>query len=449
MNLNDVDLQEATGFPIVQGCLSIGSEAFSRKMGIPKHDRVLFRFPSWIDDWTDLVEFWPAVDVTRNDHGFSETKLGRFGLAFRKLNLPKIDNQPLPDGGTPRFLTGLIGAGLNKLGLSNINNGSLLRKSDPWFLRGGVGVGNLAYQFSPFTAFSPVSTPIRDYKLKVHFDVKGMKLVISGTFAADDNRAATLGNRPNISGKKFYVVATIPWAAMVLKNFKFAGAHWQFGGQASRSDLDKPERPRISQKLQNLIIREGGWPVIKGRVVFDPEVIWPTENKRRHSPFVTIHFDHLDDQRMISFRNAPNVEMLKNGFARCWDFDRELSIYVFGRRMLENHFMRRDLFSMELSGDDLGSVRYKTGYGTGHSDPLRWIHQQIKTMSFRALLDKSGLKISVNGELDDFEPAEFSHHKEQKNSQLIPVQTYTLEATMPWALIVARGFRFARRIRDF
>jgi hypothetical protein len=60
-------------------------------------------------------------------------------------------------------------------------------------------------------------------------------------------------------------------------------------------------------------------------------------------------------------------------------------------------------------------------------------------------LGRDGLEISAEGELDDFEPALIARHREQRNSKLEPIRNYALTATVPWALLVARGFSFAGR----
>jgi hypothetical protein len=73
----------------------------------------------------------------------------------------------------------------------------------------------------------------------------------------------------------------------------------------------------------------------------------------------------------------------------------------------------------------------------------------MKTMSLLMALGKDGLEISADGELDDFDPLEFASHREKRNSQLKPLHGYSVRATMPWALLVARGFSFARRAQNF
>jgi len=122
---------------------------------------------------------------------------------------------------------------------------------------------------------------------------------------------------------------------------------------------------------------------------------------------------------------------------------------MFDRGKLEKALRQRDAFSIKLAGDVLGSARYQTGYAEEPGDPLGWINQAIKSMSLRVTLGKDGLGISADGELADFDPVEFAKHREKRNSQLKPFHAYAVQATMPWALLVARGFSFAHRARDF
>jgi hypothetical protein len=141
--------------------------------------------------------------------------------------------------------------------------------------------------------------------------------------------------------------------------------------------------------------------------------------------------------------------MLESGFAMNHGSNRWLTLGILGRSGLEKELRDRDALSMQLAGDAVGSVRYTTGYPDGPGDPLGWIGQKIRTMSLSAILGNDGLQISAEGELEDFEQAEIARHREQRKSQLKPVRNYVLEATMPWALLAARGFSFAYRVRQF
>ena len=130
---------------------------------------------------------------------------------------------------------------------------------------------------------------------------------------------------------------------------------------------------------------------------------------------------------------------------------RYLSIAAFGADKLEREFRRdgQQTFSIALRGDGLGRVRYSTGYADEPGDPLGWIHQRIRTLSFEATLGEAGLELAAEGELYDFDAAEIALHRERRNSRLKPVDGFAVSTTMPWALLVARSFSFAYRMKDF
>jgi hypothetical protein len=166
---------------------------------------------------------------------------------------------------------------------------------------------------------------------------------------------------------------------------------------------------------------------------------------------VSIHINVGDD--WIRFTDAPGLEVLDTGFA--WargGVNRAISILDRGR--LEGALRKRDAFSMQLTGDALGSVSYETGYSvsyeTGYKespgDPLGRIHQQIKTMALRVALGKDGLEILVSGDLDDYDPVTIAEHREKRRSQLQPRRAYALHASMPWAMLAVMGFSFADRV---
>jgi hypothetical protein len=138
-----------------------------------------------------------------------------------------------------------------------------------------------------------------------------------------------------------------------------------------------------------------------------------------------------------------------NGFARAGALSRFLSLSLFGRDVLEEHFARYDSLSIDVSGDRIGSTRYQTGYAEEPGDPFGWIRQDIRTLSFTARLGREGLALSADGELAAFDPAEIASHRKERNSKLKPLRGYAVEATIPWALLIARGFSFAPRVRKF
>jgi hypothetical protein len=422
MNLSDAQLEHTTGFPIIPGRLSIGSESDATNLGIPKHDRVLLSFPTWRGIGPPSTGVWPVTDVTRDEHGFCEATLGDFGLAFSALSPWDIGDLS-PPGGVRRSL---IRGGAHA--------GSLIKRER---------IADRIWIEKPFM-------PIHAYELSALYGSDGLHVAISGRFAVSDDRIAKVGKGLDFSGKEFSAEATIPWETLSLKDFRFAGAYWKFGhGVGSPSKLDSVNRPRDPRKFQDLIIEQGGnSPILNGHISFTPETVWPWSRARSPLRFLKIQFGSSGPDT-IHFSDTSDLVMLESGFAANHGSNRWLTLAILGRSGLEKEFRDRESLSMQLAGDALGSVRYTTGYEREAGDPLGWIGQKIRTMSLSARLGNDGLQISAEGEFDDFEPAEIARHRKQRNSQLKPIRNYVLEATMPWALLAARGFSFAYRVRQF
>jgi hypothetical protein len=75
-----------SGFPIVKGTLSIGSEADMTALGIPKHNRVLLP----MQKWPNILFIWPVTKVACDHQGFCDAGLGESGLAFHGLRAQDI-----------------------------------------------------------------------------------------------------------------------------------------------------------------------------------------------------------------------------------------------------------------------------------------------------------------------------------------------------------------------
>jgi hypothetical protein len=402
MKLGDVELQQATGFLIAKGFLKVESETEMVPLGVGAHNHLL------LSSRSNITTVWPATRITRDEHGFCHATLGEAGLAFWSLSLDDMGQLSPPEGGRRSLTRGGSQAG------------SLTRRvrlGDQWIeKRGG---------------------PIHQYELGTDYGPEGLHIAISGQVGvAEDGR-----------GKAFLIEATVPWPALIVKGFRFAGAYWKFGHrQGWPSKLESPNRARDSRKLNDVLIVEGlTWPYLKGQILFTPEPSWPPPIRQSTRDFVSIHFEN--DQ--IGFWDARRLEVLDTGFARSDALSRHLIVAMFDRGKLEGALRQRNAISIQLAGNALGSVRYQTGYAEEFGDPLGWINQTIKTMSLRMALGKDGLWISADGELDDFDPVEFAEHREKRNSQLKPLRAYCVQATMPWALLVAREFSFAYRAREF
>lgn len=407
MNLSDVQLQQVTGFPIVKGQLSIGSKTDRTAYGVRKHDRLLLSARqelSYEMTWSQGMTIWPVNDVARDEHGFCQATLGEFGLAFHSFKLFDKGNLPRP-GGCQSFLR-------------------------------GTRVGNLMKRERLGTGWiEKPHTPIHSYELNAEYGSEGLHIAVSGQLETFE------GER----GGEFSIDATIPWETLALKGFQSAAASWKFG-RPLPSKSDSADRPHDPQKLADLLISGSGRPYLNGQISFTPETTYYPTRSQSAENFLSIEFIGFDE---ISFGGQLSVMVLDDGFAGGSAFNRFLTIATLGRSKLERELQQRDTLAMQMAGEALGSARYLTGYSREPGDRFTWIHQQIRTLSLRLALGKNGLEIAADGELDDFDPAEFAAHREERNSQLKPLRRYTLRARMPWALLIAREFSFADRVKNF
>jgi hypothetical protein len=400
MHLTNAELQQTTGHVIAKGQFLIGSEADTTSLGISKHDRLII----WMNAPVGLT-IWSAIDVVRDENGFFRTTLGEAQLTFPSL--------------IPGDITDLAFAGSRS------------------FTRSGYRCGSLRCHRRPDGGAVKQPQAIHAYELTAEYGAEGLHFAVSGQFTGTSDQCA----------RDFSLDATVSWETLTVKGFQAAAAYWKFGhtqGLPARSD--RFDRPRDPLRLGDLSIAQGlSWPYLEGQLQFTPEVAWPPARQRDHQ-FLSIHFD---DWNQMKFWDATRVEFLDNGFARSSALHRNLILTTLGRGQLELEFRRRDTLSVQLEGDALGSVRYQTGYPDEPGDPFGWISQPVKTASLRLALGRGGLALSADGELGEFDVDEFARHRKKRNSQLKPLKTYALRATMPWALLAARGFGFADRAKDF
>ncbi len=402
MKLDDAELQQTTGSLIGKGSLKIGTEADTAALGIAAHGHVL------LSSQEDVVTLWPVTDFTRDKNGFCEAVLDEVGLAFWSLSLDDIGKLAVP------------GAGRNARMKGGSQTGDLLRR----------------VQFGDKWINKQQASPIQNYELGAEYGPDGLYVSISGQVALDQLKDV----------KPLSLHLTIPWATLTLKGIEASGAYWKFGhSQGGASQLESTDRPRNSRALNDLLISEGlTWPYLKGKISFTPEPLWLPSSQYSAHDFVSIHFQN----NQIGFWDARNLKVLDTGFARSDALNRHINVTMFDRRRLEAALFQRDSFSIQLAGNLVGSVRYLTGYADPR-DSLGRLEQPIKTMSLQVALGKDGLVISAHGELDDFDPVEFAKHKVELNSEPKPIRAYAVQAVMPWALLITRGFSFASRAQDF
>jgi hypothetical protein len=418
VNLADAELQQTTGLPIAKGELSIGSEADMAALCLLKHDRVL------LQEGPHILAVWPVTSISRDGHGFCETSLGEFGLLFNGFGARDIARFSSP-GASQSFMRGGIHAGY-------LMRRNVLEGSHPNVI--------------PHT---PQTTPICDYELKAEYRSEGLYFAISGYFAAAPDSGAS-HETTMLNEKAFSLVATIPWAILILKDFSGALHHRKFDRSRrppSKNDsLDRTLEPRSLRGV--LIDQSFGWPLVRGSISLAPESALPPRTDR----YATSGFLHINIGKhtgeWISFSDAPQVEIFNNGFAWSSISIRSLTVAMIGWDQLGREFERRDSFSMTLVGDAVGSVSYAVDE-TERVGP-NMVSQQIRNMSLRMKLGESGLEISADGELKEIEPAENPRHRENRNLQdllLNPIRSYALAATVPWALLAVKEFQFAHRVR--
>jgi hypothetical protein len=412
VHLQNVELQRSTGFPIIKGRLSVGSAADMTALGIPEHDRVLLPLRGFLPN----VFVWPVIDVTRNDDGFCDAALGEFGLLLSGIRAEDIGN-------------------VSSAGASEA------------FVRGGTRAGNLIRRNGtthglPMWRFH---TSIDSFEIRAEHRSDGLHFAISGRFTSASSAPA---DGPILDGQTFSTNAVIPWETVLLKGLRDAGMHLKFGHWGkSTSKIDSLDQARNPRRLQDLLIdRLFGSCLVKGQILLGPESALPPRRDQYVARFLHVSIDAFD-QGSIHFSDASNVELLDNGFASSTISVRSLTIARIGGSALQHWFREKDSLSIELAGDALGHV----GYAVDDTERLapNLVSQMIRTMSVRMMLGKSGLEISAEGELKDFDPAENLRHRTHPNLRLGPVRTYSLSATVPWAFLAARGFGFADRAESF
>jgi len=67
----------------------------------------------------------------------------------------------------------------------------------------------------------------------------------------------------------------------------------------------------------------------------------------------------------------------------------------------------------------------------------------MKSLSFDAELTPLGVEIKAQGKLKGFEADVLERH-EREGHERIPGSEFSIEATIPWPLLIIRGFKFAQ-----
>lgn len=104
-----------------------------------------------------------------------------------------------------------------------------------------------------------------------------------------------------------------------------------------------------------------------------------------------------------------------------------------------------DSFHLSIFGDGIGSIIYGAGYGMKDSDREASIIQRMKSLTFHAELAPLGLEINAKGELQGFESDTLEKHEQEGKHEWVAGKKFTFKATIPWPLLLIRGFSFARK----
>ena len=69
----------------------------------------------------------------------------------------------------------------------------------------------------------------------------------------------------------------------------------------------------------------------------------------------------------------------------------------------------------------------------------------MKSLTFHAELTPLGLEIHAKGELRGFEPDVLEKHEQEGKHEWVAGKEFTFKATIPWPLLIIRGFSFAHK----
>jgi hypothetical protein len=399
VDINNAEMADAGGGPIVRGQLLIGSESDHASLGIPDHDRLLLEF-RW-----DGLAIWPMTRVERGNNGFCRGKVEGLGILLRGLTI------------------------------KHINELHIVPDETRALARGGYFCGSV------ISGTNSSLWPLIRYEMQMRRIPEGVAMTFFAQSVLHNETRDQTANSEALSGRDIRVDATISWESLTLAGFTAAAAHWKHeGSPALPSRHDDLDRSRDPRKLQDLLIYQGlTWPIVDGSLSLDP-----MPYRSRPTRFVSPQFDSYE----MHFRDAPGVEILDNGFSRTQGLDCWVTIRQFGLEWLQAGLRWRDELSLSLAGDGLGEVRH-WGCTARRGHTLGVHGQPIRALTLQAELGERGLQLDVEGELCDFEAQWIESQERASSGKLYPASTFMLHATLPWALLRLRRFPFARRADKF
>lgn len=396
MHITDVMIDDASGGVIIPGQITIRD--FQAKLGeVPPHDLIMLDFGSG-----GLLSR-PVIGFERLETGFC--KISATGPYLQLSKLSSLD-----------FNTVLLGK----------PSGAISTKAS-----GSNGSARTA-------AHNPIYK-LTGYDLSEKKVAAGLSFKIAGNIMELHSDQAV----PAVYDDGFNIEGVIPWDTLMVKGYDAGGAH-KFTPQGTFLTALGRETVRDPLSLGDLMISEGlTWPCIFGSL----EVATAKQTARPVETFFVIHIK----RDRISFDGVSKLEQLTNGFCRYMNYgiNHYLSLNLVGGEFLEEAFRLEDYAEFSCEGALLGKLSRDTGYGDGHGDPLGRIEQSIASYRLAATLEYRGLHLRYEGRLQEFETKTFERHRKERNSSLVPWQTFKADAINPWSLLFVRGFAIARRRKDF
>jgi len=415
MRIKNAEFDIETAAPIVPGCITIGVD--DPTLRSPPHEHLLLRFDLGGTSFAlPTLGIWPVTDSERIENGFIKASTG-----------------------CPVVFVPISAEVINHIWRNEDGRGSLLRT--------GYQCGQVVTSQTPMpgNAYGTVTHHFTGFKVEITCEESGLAFKLVGML----KRQKTWQVPPIISklrNPSITVEMMIPWETLTFLGF-IAVPGLSVSGP---SGFELPDKQRDSLKLQDLLIVKAlSWPVVQGFITVNPtdhRPSWLFYQEARH-----IVLTGLEEERFCFSDNA-RVRVLESGFVETGGISSSnyhFNLHAVGRRVMNKILNKKDSLSLSFMGDGLGEIVYETGTRMEPGDPLGSIRQQLKSLNFQANLTSEGLEIKGSGEIDDFDPEVIEEHRRERNSKVMPCRDFTFQMTLPWALLLIRGFTFAQKASRF
>jgi len=421
MNINEVKFDELSGYPIIEGKISIGEGKAAEIINVAEHNDLLF--VAAFDSKT--IKIQPATEIKQSASGFYSCS----------ADMPAL---------------------LLPLKISDIRSLCDIDGKKRSFIRSGFGSGEITRNAVPNSVnnnYGEYSHDFKQFIIEAGYVEKGIFLKISGYFLDISNYENNPDPSATASTTNASAEMLISWEHMVLLGFSSC-PNWKFEPiRSSSSGVKLPDRIRNPRKLQDILISEGSChPVLEGSLN-----VLPVKRRSRLIPteIKFIEISNIGDNFLrpyddcLHFGDASYSGLNDSGFVHTQGANYWISIDVVGRNQFEQVFRTNDKLSMSLQGDGLGSIRYYTRYGHYHSDPFKFIQQTIKSLVLNAVLNERGLVITIDAKLNDFDSELIAEHRRERDSKLLPYKNFNMHVILPWSLLLVRRFSFANKVEKF